>query len=134
MKPSVSKDRKVTSQEVESARSGVVLQGTGLRGDTVAQTEAKRNKDGSVSVHVSLWGRNGEAFLAPLAPSGVLQGHFNLNISKSGEVSFVPQGSSATTFPSWEVYGYGSNGSVQTVKEIPERKIDDLQKPPVPIR
>jgi RHS repeat-associated protein len=134
VKLTVSKDGKVTSEEVESARSGVVVKGMGLRGDTVAKTEAKANEDGSVSVHVSLWGRNGEAFLAPLAPSGVLQGHFNLNISKSGQVSIVPQGSSATTFPSWGVYGYGSNGRVQTVKEIPERKIEDLQKPPVPIR
>lgn len=134
VKLTISKDGKVTSQEVESARSGVVVKGLGLRGDTVAQVSAKPNEDGSTSVHVSLWGRNGEAALAPLAPSGVLQGNFNLNVSKSGDVTFVPGGSSATTFPSWGVYGYGPNGSVQTVKEIPEHKIEDLQKPPSPIR
>jgi len=123
----------VTSQNVESARSGVVVKGFGLQGDTVAKVESKPNQDGSVSLHVSLWGRNGEAGL-PLAPAGVLEGNFNLNISKSGDVSLVNASSSATTFPSWGIYGYGPGGGVQTVKQIPENKIEDLQKPPVPIR
>lgn len=134
VKFTVDKDGKRSKPEVESERSGVLVKGMGLRGDTVAKVETKPNGDGSVSVHVSIWGRNGEAFLAPIAPSGVLQGSFNLNISKSGQVKFVPEGSSATTFPSWGVYGYGPGGNVQAVKEIPERKIEDLKKPPVPIR
>ena len=70
----------------------------------------------------------------PGAPKGVLEGNFNFNISKDGNVSLLNQGSSATTFPSWGIYGYGPNGGVQTVKEIPENKIEDLQKPPVPIK
>ena len=123
----------VTSQKVESARSGVLVKGVGLQGDTVAKVESKANQDGSVSLHVSLWGRNGEAGL-PFAPQGVLEGNFNFNISKDGIVTLVNQGSSATTFPSWGIYGYGQNGGVQTVKEIPENKIEDLQKPPVPIQ
>jgi len=123
----------VTSQNVESARSGVLVKGMGLQGDTVAKVESKGNGEGSVSLHVSLWGRNGEAGI-PGGPRGVLEGNFNLNISKDGTVTFLNQGSSATTFPSWGIYSYGQSGGAQTVKEIHENKIEDLQKPPVPIR
>jgi RHS repeat-associated protein len=133
IKLTVDRKGKVTSQTIESARSGVLIKGMGLQGDTVAKVESTGNSDGSISLHVSLWGLNGEAGI-PGAPKGALEGNFNLNISKDGIVSFVNQGSSAKTFPSWGIYGYGANGSVQTVKEIPENKIEDLQKPPVPIR
>jgi len=134
VKVTVGADGKVTSEVVESERSGVVCKGCGLRGDTVATVSSKQNDDGSTSLHVSLWGRNGEAFLAPLAPSGVLQGHFNFNISATGEVSLVPSGSSATTFPSWGVYGYPTTGGVRTLREQNQRTIDGLQRPPVPFR
>jgi len=134
VKVTVGADGKVTSEVVESERSGVLCKGCGLRGDTVATVSSKQNDDGSTSLHVSLWGRNGEAFLAPLAPSGVLQGHFNFNISATGEVSLVPSGSSATIFPSWGVYGYPTTGGVTTLREQNQRTIDGLQRPPVPFR
>ncbi|MGC4085514.1 MAG: RHS repeat-associated core domain-containing protein [Vicinamibacterales bacterium] len=134
VKVTVGADGKVTSEVVESERSGVLCKGCGLRGDTVATTSSKQNADGSTSVHVSLWGRNGEAFLAPLAPSGVLQGHINLNISASGDVSLVLDGTSSTTYPSWGVYGYPRTGGVTTLREQNQQTIDGLQRPPVPWR
>lgn len=134
IKITVDKSGKITSQEVESARSGIVIQGFGLRGDTKGTATSKPQGNGSFSVHIDLWGKNGEAFLAPVAPSGVLQGHFNFNISASGKVDFVNAGSSVTGFPSWGIYAYPASGGVQTVKEIPENKIEDLQKPPRPIK
>jgi RHS repeat-associated protein len=124
----------VVSSQVESARSGILIKGLGFRGDTVADAIAQRKNDGSTSVHVDLWGRNGEAFLAPLAPAGVLEGHFNFNISASGEISFITAGSSATTFPSWGIYAYGPDGRVITLWQSSENVIGDLKNPPRPIK
>lgn len=134
IKLTVDKNGKITSKEVESARSGIGVKGMGLRGDTEGTAAAQPQGNGSTSLHVDLWGRNGEAFMAPIAPSGVLEGHFNFNVSASGRVDLVNTGSSVTGFPSWGMYAYPASGGVQTVKEIPENKIEDLQKPPRPIK
>jgi RHS repeat-associated protein len=130
----VNGDGKIVSSAKESARSGVLIKGLGLKGDTVGSAAALKKDDGSVSLHVDLWGRNGEAFLAPVAPDGVLDGHFNFDISKNGLVTFVKEGSSATSFPSWAIYAYGPDGSVKALWEEPENVIDDLKKPPKPIK
>ena len=66
--------------------------------------------------------------MAPIAPSGILEGHFNFSVSSSGKVDLVNTGSSVTGFPSWGIYAYPPSGGVQTVKEIPENKIEDLHK------
>jgi RHS repeat-associated protein len=134
VKVTVGSDGKVTSEVVESERSGLLCKGCGFKGDTVATTASRQNADGSTSVHVSLWGRNGEAFAAPVAPSGVLQGHVNINISAAGEVSLVLDGSSLTTYPSWGVYGYPSAGGVTTLRQENQQTIDGLRRPPVPLR
>ena len=134
IKLTVDKDGKVTSKEIERARSGIGVKRMGLRGDTERTATAQPQGSGSTAVHVDFGGRIGEAFMATLAPSGVLEGHFNLNVSASGKVDLVNTGSSVTGFPSWGIYAYPASGGVQTVKEIPENKIEDLQKPPRPIK
>ena len=112
----------------------MVVKGLGLRGDTEGNAASISQGNGSTSLHVDLWGRNGEAFMAPIAPSGVLEGHFNFNVSASGQVDLIKAGSSVTGFPSWGIYAYPASGGVQTVKQVPENKIEDLQKAPRPIQ